>query len=451
MNAAKEFRKLFSSPSIKHVYNTKILGTRSIGLDKVNSRNFEEKLDEECEHICQKVLSSKYKFTKFKEKLLLKGAGKFPRQISIPTIRDRLTLKILCDFIFDIFPDAKPNLPQDKISDLNNSINSGKFKYYIKIDLQDFYPSIDHNLLIKKLRRKIRIVEFKNLIESAITNPTVPETNTKQGKYQSKGVAQGLSISNVLAEVFMLDVDASLRSLAPVCIRYVDDILLLTDDDPGPVLDSALRILKKHKLNPHRPGTADSKTIAGNLSEGVSFLGYQLSPQKISVKPGNILSFESSIVTVFSEYKHRLRNCKNEADKKTALARFRWALNLKITGCIYKNQRFGWIFYYSQINEISILKRIDNTINKLFDRFKIPTPPYPKKMQKSFFESKRRDKKTHKYIINYDNLTDDTKIKLLSEIGFDIKGLNASEVSAKFHKLIRRATRKLEKDISSIS
>jgi RNA-directed DNA polymerase len=448
---AEKFRQAFKKNSIELSYNTKVLGTKSIGIDKVNSHNFELRLDAECELICQKVLSGQYKFTKFKEKLISKGAGKSPRQLSIPTIRDRLTLRILCDYLFTVFPAAKPELPQKKITLLRNSIDSGKFTHFVKIDLQDFYPSIDHTLLITKLRRKIRIPEFKKLIESAITNPTVSEANTRHGKIQARGVAQGLSVSNVLAEVFMLDIDDGLNSIAPVCIRYVDDILLLTNGDPSAVLQEALKLLKKQKLNPHAPGVPDSKTITGQLSEGLNFLGYQLSPNQVSVKPGNILGFESSIVTVFSEYKHRLRNCKTEADKDSAFARFRWALNLKLTGCIYKNQRFGWVFYYSQINDLRILRRIDNTVEKLLSRFEIKTPPFPKKLLKAFFESKRRDKLTHRYIVNYDNLTSVKMAELLKEIGIDVTGLSAVEVSKRFHKLIRHATRKLEKDVSSVS
>ncbi|MBG6070264.1 MULTISPECIES: reverse transcriptase domain-containing protein [unclassified Polaromonas] len=448
---AEKFRQDFKKKSIELSYNTKVLGTKSIGIDKVNSHNFELRLDTECELIYQKVSNGQYKFTKFKEKLISKGAGKTPRQLSIPTIRDRLTLRILCDYIFTVFPAAKPELPQRKITLLRNSIDSGKFTHFVKIDLQDFYPSIDHSLLISKLRRKIRIPEFKKLIESAITNPTVSEANTRHGRIQTKGVAQGLSISNVLAEVFMLDIDNGLNSIAPVCIRYVDDILLLTNGDPSAVLQEALKLLKKQKLNPHAPGTPDSKTITGRLSDGLNFLGYQLSPNQVSVKPSNILGFESSIVTVFSEYMHRLKKCKTQTNKDTALARFRWALNLKLTGCIYKNQRFGWVFYYSQINDLGILRRIDNTVEKLLNRFKITTPPFPKRMLKAFFESKRKDKLTHRYIVNYDNLTLPKMTKLLKEIGVNVAGLNAVEVSKRFHNLIRHATRNLEKDVSSVS
>lgn len=448
------FRQAFAKLAVENVYKTKVLGTESVGLDRVNSENFQSRLDAECNLIADKIGSGKYKFTKFKEKLISKGASKYPRQLSIPTIRDRLTLRILCDYLFSIFPAAKPELPQDKITKLRNSIDSGKYTHFVKIDLQEFYPSIDHKLLIKKLRRKIRIPEFKNLIEAAITNPTVPESHTKQGESPKKGVAQGLSISNVLAEIFMLDVDESLRGMAPVCIRYVDDILLLTDSDPGVLLDSALKLLKKQKLNPHVPdvsGEKKSKTSFGKLSDGLSFLGYELKPHSVSVKENNVRGFEGSIVAIFAEYKYRLRACKTEAQRNIALQRFRWALNLKLTGCIYKNQRYGWIFYYSQINDLSVLRRIDKTVSSLYERFKIPNTPQPKRIFKAFYESKRREKSEHQYIVNYDSISQSKILKLLNDIGVATDDLSEVEVRTRFHKIIRKATRKLEKDITSVS
>ncbi|CAM3682141.1 reverse transcriptase domain-containing protein [Polaromonas hydrogenivorans] len=451
INAAKKFREHFSETSIKSVYETKILGTRAIGLDRVDAHNFASKLAAETTLISKKVLASTYRFTKYKEKLISKGAGKSPRQLSIPTIRDRLTLKILCDYLFTVFPKSKPHLPQELIGDLRNAIDSNKYSYFIKIDLKDFYPSINHKLLLSKLYKRVRIAPFRNLINSALENPTVPETNTKSTAANSQGVAQGLSISNVLAEIFMMDIDEKIGGLAPICVRFVDDIIILTNAEPVAVCKDVCEILRKAKLNPHPLDALGSKTQVGQVSNGLDFLGYSLRPKTVSVRRSSLTNFESSLVSVFTEYKHRFRNAKDVAEKDSALARFRWALNLKLTGCIYKNQRFGWVFYYSQINDLSVLRRIDNTVSLLCKRFDVTVPPNPKRALKAFYESKRTDKESHWYIPNYDCITVAKMRKFLTEIGYKVGGFPDIEVGFIFHRLVRRATRSLEKDVASFS
>lgn len=451
INAAKKFRDVFSEHSVAHTYNTKILGSRTIGLDRVDSVNFESKLASEVKIISSKVLLGKYSFTKYKEKLVLKGSGKPPRQLSIPTIRDRLTLKIICEYLFHIFPEAKPDLPQDKIAKLKEIIDAGTYKYYVKIDLQDFYPSIDHKLLYSKIFKKARLSEFKKLISDAVANPTVPEKNAKIFSTKKQGVAQGLSISNVLAEIFMIDVEKQISKSDPTFFRFVDDTIILTNNDPTTVCERVCKIFHRAKLKPHPLLAPGSKTQVGLVSNGVEFLGYLIKPNKTSVRRSSLINFESSLVGVFTEYKHRLRKAKSLVEKKAAFERFRWNLNLKITGCIYKNQRFGWVFYYSQINDLSVLRQIDNTVSLLFKRFQISTPPKPKRTLKAFYESKRIDKDSHWYIPNYDEMTASKMRIFLTQIGHDVTGLNDIEVSVIFHKLVRRATRSLEKDIASVS
>ena len=396
-------------------------------------------------------MAGTYNFTKYKEKLISKGAGKSPRQLSIPTIRDRLTLKIICQFLFEIFPEAKPELPQEKVDRLRQAIDAGTYQYFIKIDLKDFYPSINHKLLLSKLYKRVRAPQFRHLVSSALQNPTAAEHHVKGASASKCGVAQGLSISNVLAEIFMLDIDAEIRAAAPACFRYVDDIIILVDANPEAVCEQVCGILKKSKLNPHPLDAAGSKTQVGCVSSGLDFLGYTIKSKQVSVRKSSVTNFESSLVEVFTEYKHRLRTARIPVEKETALRRFRWALNLKITGCIYKNQRFGWVFYYSQINDLSVLRRLDNTVRKLCIRFGIVIPPNPKRLLKAFYESKRTDKQSHWYIPNYDEMTIPKMRTFLAGIGYKVDALPEDEVLFAFHRLVRYATRSLEKDISNVS
>lgn len=451
MNAARLFRNSFSVENIQNVFSTKLSGTRAIGLDRVDADKFENQLTAECEIISRKVLAGTYNFTAYKEKLISKGSGKAPRQLAIPTIRDRLTLRVICNLLFEIFPGAKPLLPQDQISKVRDAIASDKYSNFVKIDLKDFYPSIDHKLLMRRIGRKTRLKQFKDLIHKSLVNPVVAQGRSKGSQVSTCGVAQGLSISNVLAEIFMQDIDVQLANSDFSYCRFVDDILILTSGDPRALCEQVCKVLRQSKLNPHFLDAFESKTRIGKVIDGFDFLGYQMMPNKIGCREKTVLAFESSIVEVFADYAHRNRVAKTALEKEQVLFRFRWALNLKLTGCIYKNRRFGWIFYYSQIDDTSILRRIDKTVVKLITRFNVATPPKPKTLVKSFHEAKRSNKTDHRYIPNYDSMDVDKMRNLLKSIGQKVDSFNDVEVCFAFHRLIRKATQKLDKDISHMS
>ena len=449
--AAKQFRTRFSQSGLVETYLSRVSLARAIGLDRVDAKNFSSRLGAEAKLISEKILSGKFQFTKYKEKLISKGAGKFPRVLSIPTIRDRLVHRALCDYLFEVFPEAKPDLPQTKVDLITAAIDSGAHKYFVKIDLKDFYPSIPHDRLLSRLRSRARLPQFVSLVGKAIRTPTVPESNTDVAHSPDRGVPQGLSISNVLAEIYMLGIDRKIRSVAPAYFRFVDDIVVLTDSEPEKLCRDICDILRAAKLTPHRIGDAGSKTRVGELGKGFDFLGYSIRPKRISIREGSIRGFEGSLVGVFTEYKHRLRAAVTPADKEAYHRRFLWLLNLRITGCIFREKRYGWIFYFSQINDLSVLRRIDNTINLLLKRFKVAIPPRPKRALKSFYEAKRVDKTAHLYIPNYDAMTPPKMRKFLMELGFKVDSLPDLEVLIAFNKVIRRATRRLEEDISHIS
>jgi hypothetical protein len=75
-------------------------------------------------------------------------------------------------------------------------------------------------------------------------------------------------------------------------------------------------------------------------------------------------------------------------------------------------------------------------------------------MPKAYFEAKRTDKSSHKYIPNYDSLTVPAVPAVrtfLTEIGVSVAGLPDDEVIIAFNRVIGRATHKLQKDVSRMS
>lgn len=79
MSAARSFKKHFARKSLLRVYTDKIKKSGAIGLDRTRPAKLDAKLTDELELIIQKVQQGKYRFTAYKEKLILKGATSNPR------------------------------------------------------------------------------------------------------------------------------------------------------------------------------------------------------------------------------------------------------------------------------------------------------------------------------------------------------------------------------------
>lgn len=167
MQASKSWKKHFTKKHLRDIFNEKIVSSTSVGLDKVSVKNFYQSLDENLEIILRKVQNNSYKFTRYKMLLFTKGPAKNPRQICVPTIRDKLVSAVINDILTDVYERKNLTpLPQNIISDIIH--NCPSYQYYIKLDIKSFYGSISHEKLIRILKRHIRKKELLHLIENAI-------------------------------------------------------------------------------------------------------------------------------------------------------------------------------------------------------------------------------------------------------------------------------------------
>src|SRR5690606_26093086 len=105
-------------------------------------------------------------------------------------------------------------------------------------------------------------------IQDAISTPTVSKPKSTD-KRQSSGVPQGLSISNILAAIYLLNIDRYFGDLKGVAYhRYVDDVFILCNYDD--VYDISAEVVKRFRrigLNIHDPLKVPEKSVIGKIGE----------------------------------------------------------------------------------------------------------------------------------------------------------------------------------------
>jgi len=136
MNSWSEYKKIFSETSLEEVYKNHIILGGATGIDKVTHETFMSDKKKQISIISKKVISGIYKFTKYKLKLINKGRKQCPREISIPTIRDRVVLRGLCDYLNIVFKqDIDFDLPQNVVKKVKGALENGKYSSFIKLGL----------------------------------------------------------------------------------------------------------------------------------------------------------------------------------------------------------------------------------------------------------------------------------------------------------------------------
>lgn len=99
--------------------------------------------------------------------------------------------------------------------------------YVIKVDLQDYYPSLPHDLLLDILRR-LGLSEAQLGFFTRFLKPPLQSEGQKPTRMR-RGVPMGHALSGLLAELLMRLMEQYIQQKAPVrIVRIVDDLCLLT-------------------------------------------------------------------------------------------------------------------------------------------------------------------------------------------------------------------------------
>ncbi len=355
---------------------------QAVGIDGTSKEKFDEILDSELSLIQRKIENNTYDFSFYKQKLIVKSMNK-TREISIPTLRDKLVIKYLDFYIRDKFEEVTKNIlnAQQIIKKVKDSKN--KYDSFIKVDIQNFFSSINHEILVNKLKSNIDDETILNLITKVITQSTV-DVNTpfkQRIKYNNKeGLPQGLSISGLLSEIYLFDLvqKYSIKDNLEF-FRYVDDVLIFCKkSDIEEITKSLKSDFEDLKLTIHDFAINSNKSSFGNINEPFEFLGYKFEDKLISVRETSIQKMYANISKIFTLYKNKKYFSKEE---------FITRLNLKITGCVIDGKKYGWISFFSLINDYTLLFMLDKFVEKSCKNFNINYEEI-KKFSRAIYEIK---------------------------------------------------------------
>lgn len=431
----------FQPAHLRQLFFDKIVRSRATGKDGIRVATFEANLEFNVHLISRKVLDSSFKFTPFKQRLLLKGPGKPPREICIPTVRDRLVLRAVCQNLHENVPASTGYSPHAVVNRVAKALRaSPKGSSFVRVDVRNFFPSIQHEVLetelghfnLDPITKRLCLEAVKTRIGSAKEPPEL-------------GVAQGLSISGALACIYLLRFDDRQARRFPSYFRYVDDILLICEAGEGPrTLNSIRRALSHLRLRAHPLGT-DGKTEISNTEDGIDYLGYRIQRDMISVKKASFRRMFSNILKDITDYRYR-----NDPERLV------FRLNLKITGCLIDEKRRGWMMFFSRTENMKQLAHLDSFVKSQLSRVDFPNDYKPriKRFIKSYNEICFNLDKTD-YIPKFDEFDLSQKTEavaiLLGRPLEEIQAFDVEDIQRNFSRLVGQEVHELEIDVGSLS
>lgn len=195
-----------------------------------------------------------------------------------------------------------------------------RYAYVMHLDVRQFFPSVDHEILLSILSRTLGDERMMNLAKKIISSGAKAQAGEYDMVYFPKDDLfanerpRGLPIGNLTsqhwANVYLNELDQYAKQVLKcrAYIRYVDDILLLADDK------DTLQAWKKEIivfLQTLRLTLHESKAQPRPTAMGVSFLGFQVFPNYRRLKPANGYGFQRRLKRMLVLLKHGELSQKN--------------------------------------------------------------------------------------------------------------------------------------------
>jgi len=159
--------------------------------------------------------------------------------------------------------------------------------YYVRTDIQSFFVNVPKEQALGKIFAHVEDLEFQDLMRGATTtelaNIAALGRDRELFPLADIGVAQGSSLSPLLCNLLLEELDAMLNCRGVRCIRYIDDFILFAPDRARAraALKSARLHLKERNLDCYDPSESSDKAEEGPTTDHIAFLGCEIWPDRI--------------------------------------------------------------------------------------------------------------------------------------------------------------------------
>ena len=197
------------------------------GIDGVTVEEFPDYLQKHWHHVRKEIFAGKYQPSPVRRVEIPKPTGGF-RPLGIPIVLDRLIQQAIAQVLRPIFdPEFSEHSygfrpgksAHDAVYQVREYIREKK-RIAVDMDLSKFFDTVNHDVLMHRVSRKVRDIRVLRLIGKYLRAGVVEKGRLQQ---TPKGVPQGGPLSPLLANILLDDLDKELERRGHNFVRYADD------------------------------------------------------------------------------------------------------------------------------------------------------------------------------------------------------------------------------------
>jgi len=227
--------------------------------------------------LCESIRGGWYKPKPVKRVQIPKPDGG-TRLLGVPTVIDRMVQQAMVQVLQPIFEQTfsessygfRPKRNAQKAIERARKYYEEGYTYVVDLDLEKYFDTVNHDLLIKMVRETIKDEAVIGLIRKFLKSGVMADGLLSQTE---QGTPQGGNLSPLLSNIYLTKFDRMLEERGHKFVRYADDcnIYVKSLRAAGRVMEGCIKFLEgKLKLKVNR-----KKSTTGSPTK-LKFLGFSL-------------------------------------------------------------------------------------------------------------------------------------------------------------------------------
>jgi len=318
---------------------------------------FDVELEKNIIRLQNELKNGTYQCGRYREFYVQESKKRF---ICAAPYRDRVVHHALCNviepifektFIDDSYACRKNKGTHKAVERFSSFLRNPENRYALKCDIMKYFQSIDHEILLGQISKKIACTQTLHLIRQIVESGNTITRQQETIDYvdgddlltpleRHKGIPIGNLTSQFFANVYLNPLDHFVKETLKCryYIRYVDDFVIVHHNK------LFLQQCRKHIesfLETLRLRIHKDKTQVIQSGQGIDFLGYRVFPTHRRVRKSNVKRYKRKLRKMQAGYASGKMNLKDIHQRIASwLGHVRWADSYRLRQITFKDVIF---------------------------------------------------------------------------------------------------------------